>query len=193
MPLTKFFFITLLIFSCMEATAQKTEWNVDKAHSNVSFTISHFMIATVRGAFNDFAGSISSDGEDFEDARLKLTIQSSSINTNDEKRDEHLRSEEFFGVEQNPKIIFESSDVEKLSDNRYKITGPLTMNGITKEVTLMADYKGSFEHPQYKKTIAVFDVTADIPRLAFNVGTNYPAAALGETVQLASTVELAKN
>lgn len=184
------FTLTLLT---MQATAQKTEWTIDPAHSNVSFSISHFMIANVKGSFDKFTGQIISDGDDFQDAQVTLNIQSASINTNHPERDEHLRSPDFFGVEKNPDISFVSDSFEEVSDQTYKINGNLTMNGITKVVELTGVYKGSFEHPQYKKTIGVFEISGEIPRFDYNVGNDYPAAALGEAVQLNSTVEMSKD
>lgn len=176
----------------MEVAAQKTEWTIDPSHSSISFSISHFMIATVKGSFDTFEGTLKSDGEDFTNGKLEVIIQSKSINTNQNDRDQHLRSEDFFGVEKNPQITFKSIRFEKIGDNQYKVHGIFTMNGISKELTINATYKGSFEHPQFKKTIAVFDISADIPRLEFKVGEDYPGAALGETVKLNSTVELTK-
>lgn len=184
--------LSILIFMNMEAVAQKTEWKIDPSHTSMNFAISHFMIATVKGSFDTFEGTLKSDGEDFAKGKLEVTIQSKSINTNQNDRDQHLRSEDFFGVEKNPQITFKSTRFEKIGDNQYKVHGILTMNGISKEQTINATYKGSFEHPQFKKTIAVFDVSADIPRLEFKVGEDYPGAALGEIVKLNSSVELTK-
>lgn len=176
----------------MEAVAQRIIWTIDPAHSHVSFSISHFMIATIKGSFDIFEGTLSSEGEDFQNAQLAFTIQSKSINTNQADRDTHLRSDDFFSVEKNPEITFKSNRFEKIDKNTYKVHGAFTMNGITKDLSINATYKGSFEHPQFKKTIGYFEVDAEIPRLAFKVGESYPAAVLGETVSLSSTIELTK-
>lgn len=177
----------------MNSIAQSTKWTIDPAHSNISFSISHFMIATVKGSFNTFEGTLNAEGEDFRNAQLEVIIKSSSINTNQADRDKHLRSEDFFGAEKNPEIKFSSKQFLKEGDDKYKVPGIFTMNGISKELTIFVTYKGSFEHPQFKKTIAVFEVNAEIPRLEFNVGKDYPGAVLGEIVKLNSTVELTKS
>lgn len=176
----------------MQAVAQQTEWTIDPAHSSVSFSISHFVIANVKGSFDKFNGKIVSDGEDFENAQVTLNIESASINTNQADRDKHLRSPEFFGVEKNPDIQFVSNSSKKNSDENYVVSGELTMNGVTKPMTLTAQYKGSFEHPQYRKTIGVFEITGKVPRFDYNIGKDYPSAALGEVVELTSTIEMVK-
>ncbi len=177
----------------METTAQKTVWKLDKSHSNISFSISHFVIATVKGQFDSYEGEVSGvKSSDFQDAKLNLVIKSSSINTNDEKRDQHLKTADFFDVEHYPEITFVSTSFKSNNEKDYKVTGKLTINGITKDVQLDALYKGSFVHPQYKKTMAVFDISTEIPRFDFNIGKTYPAAALGDMVKLNSTVELAQ-
>lgn len=176
----------------MQAVAQQTKWIIDPAHSSVSFSISHFMIANVKGSFDRFSGEIVSDGDSFEDAQVTLNIESASINTNQVDRDNHLRSPEFFGVEENPDIKFVSNLFRKTSDKQYNVEGELTMNGVTKPVTLTALFKGTFEHPQYQKTIGVFEIAGKIPRFDYGIGKDYPSAALGEAVELTSIVEMIK-
>ena len=177
----------------MQAIAQQTKWIIDPAHSSVSFSISHFMIANVKGSFDKFSGEIVSNDDNFEDAQVTLNIESASINTNQADRDNHLRSPEFFGVEENPDIKFVSNSFRETSNKQYQVDGELTMNGVTKPVTLSALFKGTFEHPQYKKTIGVFEITGKVPRFDYNIGKDYPGAALGEAVELTSTVEMIKN
>lgn len=184
--------ISLLILTTMNTKAQNTQWEIDPAHSNISFSISHFTIATVKGTFDSFKGTLKSDEDNFDNAQLSVVIEANSINTNQDARDKHLRSDDFLGVEKKPKITFESTLFEKEGENKYKVHGIFTMNGVAKNLTLTATYKGSFEHPQFKKTIGVFEIQADIPRLDFKVGQDYPNAVLGETVKLNSTVELTK-
>jgi len=187
-----FLILNILIVINMETVAQETEWAIDSAHSNISFSISHFIIATVKGSFDTFEGTLSSDGEDFSNSQLVITIKGKSINTNQTDRDNHLRSKGFLDIEKNPELRFQSKRFERIGEKEYKAYGTFTMNGISKELVINATYKGSFEHPQLRKTIAVFEINADIPRLEFKVGVDYPAAALGETVKLISTIELTK-
>lgn len=176
----------------MEQLIDQVVWSIDKSHTSINFSISHFMIARVTGHFADFEGTLTSTNDDFESANVQLIIRAASISTNDVNRDNHLKTADFFDVAQFPEIRFSSTSFEKASDNQYLIKGLLTVNGVEKHISLDATYAGTFEHPVYKKMIAVFEVKAEIPRLDFNIGTNYPAAALGESVKLSATLELAR-
>ena len=166
-------------------------WKIDKSHTHMTFTISHFVIAKVNGTFKAFDGTIHSD-DDFKTSQIKLVIEANSIDTNDVNRDGHLKTADFFDVEKFPQIMFESTEFESAIDKATQVEGTLTVNGIAKQMALTTNYKGNFVHPQSQKTIAVFNVSAQIPRKDFNIGTTYPAAALGEIVKLESTVELVK-
>jgi polyisoprenoid-binding protein YceI len=176
----------------MEQLIEQVVWAIDKSHSSINFSISHFMIARVKGHFTDFEGTLTSIDDNFESATIDLTIQAGSINTNEVNRDNHLKTADFFDVAQFPDIRFSSNLFEKVSGNEYLIKGMLTVNGIEKPIVLEATYAGTFEHPVYKKTIAVFEVKAEIPRLDFNIGANYPAAVLGESVKLTASLELVR-
>lgn len=176
----------------MENQAQLTAWGIDKSHTSINFTITHFMIAKVKGQFTEFSGTLSTPGDDFDGAEIDLTIEAASINTNDVNRDNHLKTADFLDVANHSRIRFVSTSFRNLGDQQYAIDGLLTVNGIEKLNTLRASYSGQFEHPVYKNTIAYFEVQADIPRLDFNIGSSYPAAALGEVVKLNSTLELVK-
>src|SRR5215217_9586181 len=102
-------------------------WTVDPAHSTVGFSVKHLGIATVRGKFEEFEGTLEV-GEDLSSARAHGTVQGASINTNDAGRDEHLRSADFFGVDANPELRFESTEVTQLDEDTFEIVGHLTMN-----------------------------------------------------------------
>ena len=121
-------------------------WSVDPIHSSVGFSVKHLGIATVRGKFEDFEGTLEI-GEGDETARAYGTVQGVSINTGDAGRDEHLRSADFFGVEQNPELRFESTGVNPVDDETFEIVGDLTMNGVTKPITLTAEVQGEETDP----------------------------------------------
>jgi len=167
-------------------------YKVDKSHTNIGFTISHFVISDVLGSFKDFEGTFTYSKNDFSDAKVKLTIKASSIETNDVNRDNHLKTADFFDVAKYPTITFESQSVKLLKGKNISIKGSITINGVTKPITLSGIYKGEFTNPTYKTTSAVFQLSALITRKDFNVGLNYPSAALGDVVKLESTVELIK-
>ncbi|HEX9957378.1 MAG TPA: YceI family protein [Fibrella sp.] len=176
----------------MENQAQLTAWGIDKSHTSINFTITHFMIARVKGQFTEFSGTLSTPSDDFDGAEIDLTIEAASISTNDVNRDNHLKTADFLDVASHPQIRFASTAFRHLGDNQYAIDGLLTVNGIEKPNTLHASYSGQFQHPVYKNTIAYFEVQANIPRLDFTIGASYPAAVLGEVVKLNSTLELVR-
>lgn len=128
------------------ATAVPTgTWNVDPSHSSVDFSVKHMGIATVKGTFNEFQGSlvIAEDGT----ATASGTVETASVDTRDARRDEHLRSGDFFDAGTNPQITFQSTAVEPVDEDSFKITGDLTIHGITRPITLTAELDGADTDP----------------------------------------------
>lgn len=186
-------FLTLLFVSFVSSvTAQDAKWEIDKSHSSITFKVSHFKIATVKGNFDDFSGAIQSKGEDFNGASTDITIKTASINTNQKDRDKHLRSADFFNAEAHPEITFKNASLTKVSDKDYTVKGDLTINGITKPFEFAGTFKGSFVHPRFKKTIGVFEFSGTLPRLDYKIGSKFPTAALGGDVEVAISLETTK-
>lgn len=188
----------LTIFSMLIAAigfSQSTEWKIDHSHSNVTFEISHMVVATVTGKFEKFDGSIKSDTEDFTDASVNFQIETASVNTNNEKRDAHLRNDDFFDAENNPYIIFNGKKMEKKSGNNYSLTGDLTMNNITREVELDVRFNGTIKDP-WGGTRAGFRVTGELNRyeydLMWNTTLESGGLLVGENVELRVNLELIK-
>lgn len=117
----------------------KTTYKIDPAHSSAQFVVRHMMITNVRGGFSGVQGTIEYDPDKPEEARVDVTIDASKINTLDEQRDTHLKSPDFLHVEQHPAITFKSKKVAQAGDGEWKITGDLTIHGVTKEVVLKAE------------------------------------------------------
>ena len=117
------------------ASAEVKTWTIDRSHSWVGFTVRHMMVANVRGEFGAFEGSLTVNGDDPTTAQLAVTIDATTVDTREPKRDEHLRSADFFDTASHPKITFTSKRVER-AGNGLKVTGDLTMRGVTKEVVL---------------------------------------------------------
>lgn len=113
-----------------------TKWTLDPAHSELTFKVKHMMISNIKGNFTDFTAEIDAEDDSFANAKTTATIQTASISTHNTDRDNHLRSAEFFNAEANPTITFESSALNN------EVTGNLTINGITKPVTLDVDFNG---------------------------------------------------
>jgi polyisoprenoid-binding protein YceI len=134
-------FALAALVAASPVAAQDT-WSVDKAHSEVTFQIRHF-VTKVRGRFTDFSGTIVANAARPEASSVEFTIKATSIDTDNEFRDKDLRSANFFDVEKFPEITFKSTKVARSGEDRYAVTGSLTMHGVSKEVTLPVSYLGS--------------------------------------------------
>jgi polyisoprenoid-binding protein YceI len=161
-------------------------WSVDPIHSTVGFSVKHLGIATVRGKFEDFEGTLEI-GENDESARAYGTVQGVSINTGDAGRDEHLRSADFFGVEQNPELRFESTGTEQVDEDTFEIAGDLTMNGVTRSIALTAEVQGEETDPWGNERVAL-EVTGQLNRgdwdMTFNQALGSGNLLVGEKVKL---------
>ncbi len=162
-------------------------WSVDGKHSKVGFGIKHMGIATVRGEFTEFEGTLEI-GEDLSTAKAYGTVKVDSIDTNEEQRDGHLRSPDFFDAAQFPEITFESTKIEALDDDEFRITGNLTIHGITNEVVLHAEAQGTDVDPWGNDRVGL-EVTGQISRGDFEMKFNQ---ALGSgNMLVADKVKLA--
>ncbi len=185
----------LLVVTVISSFAQKTSWGYDASHAKVSFTVSHFGISETEGKFTKFDGTVLADKPDFSDAVISITIDAASVNTEDEKRDAHLKSADFFDVAKYPGIQFKSKSLKPAGKNKYRLTGDFTMHGITKEITLNVTYRGSVVDP-YKNTKAGFTITGTIDRTAWGLTWNGKLSAgellVGNDVKLDINMELIK-
>jgi polyisoprenoid-binding protein YceI len=181
------------------ANAQTTNWNVDAAHSKLGFAVTHMMVSETEGKFKVYEGKVSSPkaDADFTDAKIEFSVDAASINTDDEKRDGHLKSADFFDVATYPKITFVSKSMKpgKIKGT-YVLIGDLTMHGVTKTITLTAIGASKIVIDPYKMERYAFKVTGVINRVDF--GLKYNAAleaggvALSEEVRLDINVEITK-
>ena len=169
-------------------------WAVDPSHSAAGFSVKHLGIATVRGRFEEFEGTLEI-GDDLSSARAFGTAQVSSINTDDAGRDEHLRSADFFGAEANPELRFESTAVRPLDEDTFEIEGNLTMNGITKPVTLTAVVEGTETDPWGNDRVGL-EVTGRVNRTDWNMTFNQALGSgnllVGEKVTLSLDISAVK-
>lgn len=125
-----------LIFTVAAALAETSTWDIDTAHSHVQFAVRHLMVSTVRGSFTRFNGLVQMDEADITKSWVEATIDPASIDTREPDRDKHLRGPDFLDVEKHPAITFKSKKVERVSPSTFKITGDLTIRGVTREVVL---------------------------------------------------------
>jgi polyisoprenoid-binding protein YceI len=169
-------------------------WTVDRAHSSVGFAVKHLGIATVRGTFDEFEGTLEI-GEHDESARAYGTVKAVSVNTNDSGRDEHLRSADFFGVEQNPELRFESTELTQIDEDTFDIVGELTMNGITKTVKLQAEVEGTETDPWGNERVGL-EVRGQLNRgdwdMTFNQALGSGNLLVGEKVRLELDISAVK-
>ena len=130
------------------ATDTKIRWGIDPVHSEVSFKVKHLMITNVKGVFNEFDASIYTTGEDFITAEIDFWMNPASVDTNDTKRDEHLKSADFFDVENHKQITFMGDSVENVdNDGSYELYGNLTIKGITHKIKLDVEFGGVMRDP----------------------------------------------
>ncbi|HSI69488.1 MAG TPA: YceI family protein [Gillisia sp.] len=185
--------VFLFVFVALLSTSlfAQTTWTVDKAHSQVSFGITHMTIAEVTGLFRSFDASITAPGEGLENATYNVTIDVNSIDTGVEKRDDHLRSADFFDVENHPEMTFKSTSSTKAGDNRYKVSGDLTLHGITKPVTLDVWHRGTITKEDGTE-VSGFQITGRVSREEFNIGPDFPEAALSDDVRIKVDAEFTK-
>ena len=170
-------------------------WNLDLSHSEVNFAVKHMMISTVRGKFNKFSGTIDFNEADPTHSSIDVSIDVASIDTRDEKRDGHLKSGDFFDVEKFPAITFKSTKVEKVSDSTAKVTGDLTIRGVSRPVVLDVTYAGQAKSP-WGTTSAGFSASTKINRkdwgLTWNVALETGGVLVGEDISIAIEAELVK-
>jgi polyisoprenoid-binding protein YceI len=163
-------------------SAVATTWSIDSAHSNVEFSVKHMMISTVKGMFQHVEGTVKWDGKNFETASVNARIDSSSITTFNEMRDNHLRTNDFFNAEQWPDMTFQSSRIEKDGGDEFKIHGDLTIRDTTQPVVLAAEYEGMMEKDAFGKRRAAFTAETTVNRKDFGVNWNGTIEAGGVVV-----------
>lgn len=173
----------------------KTKWLLDPTHSELGFKIKHLMITNVSGSFKNFNAAVETKEEGFSTAQINLSAEMTSIFTNNEQRDNHLRTSDFFEVEKYPELKFKSTKVEKIDSDTFALYGELTLKGVTKPVKLNVEFNGVTKDP-WGGERAGFLVTGKINRS--NWGVNFNAALetggvmLSEEVKISSEIQLVK-
>ena len=168
-------------------------WQIDLAHSHINFSVRHMMISTVRGTFDSFSGTVEFDPDNPAATSVNVSIDAASINTREEKRDEHLRSGDFLDVANFPAITFVSKRVEPAGADSGKLIGDLTIHGVTREVVLDVDYHGQAKSP-WGTTSAGFSASTKIKRddfgLTWNVALETGGWLVGNDIKIEIEVEV---
>ena len=177
------------------ANPDATTWTLDRSHSSISFAIEHLMVSEVEGKFRKFEGTMTGEKADYSDAAVDFKAEVNSIDTDDDKRDGHLKSDDFFNAEKYPNISFKSKTFKKLSGNKYLLTGDLTIRDITKSVTWSVVSKPTVKDP-WGNTKAGFTASLTVNRFDYNLKwntlTEAGGAVVGKDVKIKVNVEFAK-
>jgi polyisoprenoid-binding protein YceI len=179
-----------------EAATGVTTWKLDPAHTSVTFTVKHMMIANVRGEFKEASGTLQWNSEDPTASSLEVTINTASISTHDESRDTHLRSADFFDVEKHPQMTFTSKSWHMLNDGEYQVLGDLTIHGTTREVELRVEGPSEEMKDPWGGTRIAFSAAGKINRkdfgLEWNVALEAGGVLVGETVKILIDAQFVK-
>lgn len=174
--------------------SQKIKWVLDPLHSEVHFRVKHLVISTVTGTFKSFEGSMETENADFQNASIEFALDINSIDTNQEQRDAHLKSADFFDAEQFPKLSFKSTSFVKNGDD-YELYGDLTIKNVTKPVKLNVEYGGA-ALDFYGNEKAGFEISGKISRKEFGLTwdgiTEAGAIVVGDDIKLDINVQFAK-
>jgi polyisoprenoid-binding protein YceI len=174
---------------------QAGTWTVDKAHTNVKFSVSHLVISDVDGTFKTFDGNMDASKPDFSDAKINFTVEVASINTDNDQRDTHLKSDDFLNAAKYPQMKFVSTSFTPQGDNKYKLVGNLTIRDITKPVTFDVKYGGTAN--AFGGTHAGFKATTKIDRFDYNLkwskATEAGGLVAGKDVEITINADFKKS
>ena len=173
------------------AHAQKTTWKIDPSHSGIEFQIRHLGVSNVRGSFSKPTGTVMLDEKDVTHSSVEAVIDANTVSTGEEKRDEHLKSPDFFDVAKYPTLTFKSTGLTR-ANGKLQMMGDLTLGGQTKPVTLDLDGPAAPQKGMGGKTVSGFSATGTLSRKDFNFGQKYGAPALGDDVKFTIDIEMTK-
>ena len=181
-----------LLFISASSFAQTQIWKADKAHSKVGFSVTHLVVSEVEGKFSDYETTVTTDDKGKLE-KVEAVIKVASISTDNESRDKHLKSDDFFSAEKFPEITFVSKSIKSTGKNTYNITGDFTMRGVTKTVTLDAKYNGEIKDP-WGNVKSGWSATTTVDRfeygLAWNKAIESGGLVVGKDVNISLKLEL---
>lgn len=174
----------------------KTTWTIDTTHSSIEFVVKHMMISKAKGVFNIYDAKIKADPKDLTDATIEFSIDVNSIDTRQKDRDDHLRSADFFDVENHPHMTFQATDIKKKAENNYDVTGDLTIRGTTKPVTFDITFEGQSRDPMSGNEVVGFSGNGKLKRtdfgLTWNTALETGGVLVGDEVKINLELELHK-
>lgn len=185
-------FAALTAFTSTPGKPAPTKWSLDKAHSFVKFSATHMVVSETEGTFKLFDGNMENAKPDYSDAKISFTVDVNSINTDNENRDKHLKSDDFFNAEKFPQMKFESTSFVPQGNNKYKLSGNLTIRDVTRPVTFDVTYGGSLNTTRGTKI--GFKAVTTINRFDYNLkwsqATEAGGMVVGKDVEIVIKVEL---
>ncbi|MDD2898321.1 MAG: YceI family protein [Desulfuromonadaceae bacterium] len=188
--------ISTIVTLALPAFASASTWTIDPDHSNVGFKVRHLMVSNVKGSFDKFSGTVEINDKDITKSKVAVNIDTKSINTNVNKRDEHLRSADFFDVAKYPVMTFVSKKVAKAGADRLNITGDLTLHGVTREVVLAVEGPSQESKDPWGNIRRGATATTKINRkdfgLVWNAALETGGVAVGEDIAITLEVEMIK-
>jgi polyisoprenoid-binding protein YceI len=188
----RFFAAALLLLSATFANAQRSQWTIDKNHSQANFQIRHLGVSNVRGSISGITGTIVWDEKDMSKCSVEATLDANTVDTSTAARDKHLKDADFFNVEKFPTIVFKSTSVTG-TPGKLKLIGNLTLAGVTKPVVLEVEGPSTPVKGQGGKMVTGFSATGIIKRSEFSFATSYVgSAALGDDVKFTLDLEASK-
>ena len=191
----KFIILFGLIILTGHSIAQTTTWKIDPVHSKIGFSVRHLIISEVEGRFKSFEGSVTTDKEDFNGSKIVFSLDARSVLTDNTRRDNDLKSANFFDAEKYPEITFKSTSFEKVEGNKYKLEGNFTIKGITNHIIMDVIYGGTIKDP-WGNMRAGFKITGKINRFDYNLKWNKlleaGGAVVGKEITITCNIEVIK-
>lgn len=189
-------FSTIIALS-LPTLASATIWNIDPDHTNIGFKVRHLMVSNVRGSFDKHTGVVDINDKDITKSKVEVIIDTASINTNVQKRDEHLRSADFFDVAKYPTMTFVSKKIAKAGKNKLKVTGDLTLHGITRQVVLDVEGPTAVSKDPYgnfrRGAVASTKINRKDFGLVWNATLETGGVVVGDEVTITLEVEMIKS
>jgi polyisoprenoid-binding protein YceI len=186
--------LLLVLFASVSLSYGQTNWAIDKAHSKIGFSVSHLVISEANGNFKEFDAKVTSKSEDFVGAEVEFTAKVASIDTENEQRDTHLKSEDFFDAEKFPEVTFKGT-IQK-NGGKYELVGKFTMKEVTKDVKFAVKYNGTIKDP-WGNIKSGFKITGTVNRkeygLKWGAMTEAGGAVVGDEVNIICNIELQKS
>ena len=187
---------TTVLMLVLTISSPAATWNIDMAHSSIGFSVRHLVISKTTGTFGEFDGTVEFDGVNLETGSVEVTAQMASVDTDDAKRDDHLRGPDFFDVEKYPTMSFKSKKITAKKSGSFQLTGLLTIKGVSKEVTFDCEFNGVANDP-WGNTRAGFSAETEINRQDFNVSWSKTldggGLVVGDMIKLTLEIELVKS